>query len=311
MLCRRPILPALLIVFLLWVATPAAEKVLYETQSPYNAIIVTEDERGLRTLMFERYGARQSVVKIGDPDHIEFPYPKAMLIGLALVEQPKRMLVVGLGGGTIPSFLHKHYPAVTIDVVDIDPEVVRVAKEYFGFRETATMRVHVADGRRFIEDCREPYDLIFLDAYGATEIPYHLATQQFLVAVRRALSPGGVAVANVWSRGLNRLYDSMVRTYQSVFDELYVLDVRGSGNRILFALPRHQEVRRADLARRASAISQEQQFRFDMGRLLASGFRRPGEVSPRHPILMDKAATTTATSTQPAETRPSIGVLSR
>jgi spermidine synthase len=213
------------------------------------------------------------------------------------------MLVVGLGGGTIPGVLHKHYPEATIDVVDIDPDVVRVAKEFFGFREDARMHAYVDDGRRFIENCGEPYDLIFLDAYSAEEIPYHLATQQFLAHVRRALSPKGVAVANVWSSDSNPLYDSMVRTYQAAFNELYILDVQGGGNKILLALPRRQWVQRDDLAKRGRAVSKERRFRYDLGHLVTYGFRPAGKPDGRASVLMDKQPTTT-TSTQPAQTRP-------
>lgn len=276
----------------------AGERVLYEKESPYSLILVTEDDRGLRSLLFERGGARQSVVKVGDPDHIELPYAKAMLVGLGLVKPPKRVLVVGLGGGTIPGILHKHYPKTMIDVVDIDPDVVKVAKEFFAFREDASMRVHVADGRRFIEQCEEPYDMIFLDAYGDEEIPYHLATQQFLEAVRAALNPNGVVVANLWSRGLNPLYDSMIRTYQRVFASVCLLDVRGTGNRIVIALPQEQRIERRALARKARVVSRSKRLRFDLGDLVIQGFQREPEVDPGAPVLKDRL-TTTAAASQP------------
>ena len=163
---RLPSLASLAIV-VLSVTVAAAQKVLYEKESPYNTVVVTEDEEGLRTLWFERYGVRQSVVKVGDPDHLELAYARVMPVGLAVVEKPKRMLIVGLGGGTVPSFLHKHYPKTTIDVVDIDPVVVDVAKKFFAFREDDTLHAYVADGRRFIEKCKNPYDIIFLDAFGS------------------------------------------------------------------------------------------------------------------------------------------------
>lgn len=267
---------------------PAEQKLLYEKKSPYSTIVVTEDEQGLRTLWFDQNAARQSVVKVGDPDHIELPYARAMPVGLALVEKPKRVLIVGLGGGTIPSFLHKHYPQTTIDVVDIDPDVVYVAKKYFGFREDPTMHAYVDDGRRFIEKCRDPYDLIFLDAFGSENIPYHLATREFLQAVRRALTPNGIAIGNIWSRSSNPLYDSMVRTYQEVFDDLHILDVQGTGNKILVALPRKQRITRDDLARRATKVSKEKHFRFDMGELVRYGYRYAGQKSLRGRVLTDK-----------------------
>ena len=268
----------------------AEQKVLYEGESPYNTIVVTEDSRGLRTLWFERNGVRQSVVKVGDPDHLELPYARAMPVGLVFVEQPERVLIVGLGGGTVPGFLHKHYPKTTIDVVDIDPGVVEVAKKFFGFREDATMHAHVADGRRFIEQCRDPYDVIFLDAFGSDNIPHQLTTREFLQAVRRALKPKGIAVGNVWSRYSNPLYDSMVRTYQDVFEELYVVDVRGAGNKILLALPHERQMPPDEAARRARRISKEKEFSFDMGEVVAYGYREPEVESSWGRVLTDEEA---------------------
>ena len=288
MIRHKLLLLGLLATCALCVSVSADPKVLYEKESPYNTITVTEDDQGLRTLSFERGTVRQSVVKVGDPDHVELAYAKVMPVGLAFVKKPQRVLIVGLGGGTIPSFLHKHYPNMTIDVVDIDPDVLDVAKRFFGFRETPTMHAYVADGRRFIEECRNPYDIIFLDAFGSENIPYHLATREFLQAVRRALSPQGIAVGNIWSSYSNPLHDSMVRTYRDVFDELYILDVRGAGNEILVAVPRKGKIRQADLAQRASRISKEKHFPFDMGEGVAYGYRHAGEDDSRGRILTDK-----------------------
>src|SRR5882762_6958155 len=193
----------------------AAQTVIHERASPYNTIIVTEDYSGLRTLLFERGGGRQSVVKPGDPDHLELPYARVALAGLALCEEPRRILVVGLGGGSLPMFLRKHYPTAAIDVAEIDPGVVDVAKQFFGFREDELTRAHVGDGRQFIENARQAdYDIIFLDAFGARDVPKHLTTREFLQITRRAIRPNGVVVGNVWRPGSNPLYDSMARTYQ-------------------------------------------------------------------------------------------------
>src|SRR5712691_6725051 len=193
----------------------AAQTVIYEKASRYNTIVVTEDSKGLRTLLFERGGARQSVVKPGDPDHLELSYARVAFVGLALCEEPRRVLVVGLGGGTLPTFLRKYYPNAAIDVAEIDPDVVDVAKKYFGFREDERMHARTGDGRQFIENARQAdYDIIFLDAFGARDVPKHLTTLEFLQVVRRALMPDGVVVSNVWRPASNPLYDAMERTYQ-------------------------------------------------------------------------------------------------
>src|SRR6267154_3970176 len=221
----------------------SAQTVIYETASPHNTIIVTEDHKGLRTLLVERGGGRQSVVKPGDPDHLELPYARVALAGLALCEEPRRILVVGLGGGSLPMFLRKHYPAAGIDVAEIDPDVVDVAKKYFGFREDERMHARIGDGRQFIESARQSdYDIIFLDAFGARDVPKHLTTREFLQVLRRALVPGGVVVGNVWRPASNPFYDAMARTYQEAFEELFILDVPGDVNNIFLALPRRQSL---------------------------------------------------------------------
>jgi spermidine synthase len=278
---------AVLAALLFCAVAAAQEKVIYQKKSPYNTVVVTEDDQGMRTLRFDG-GVRQSVVKVGDPDHLELPYARAMVSGLALCPEPKWVLVVGLGGGTIPSFLRKHYPKTQIDVVDIDPVVVEAAKQFFGFREDATLKAYVQDGRKFIEERLNVYDVIFLDAFGSEDIPYHLATREFLEAVRRAITAQGVVLGNIWSRGLNPLYDSIVRTYQEVFDELYILDVRGAGNKILIALPQRLRLAREEFGRRAGVISKHKQFRFDMEELVTYGYKYANEKDPNAEVLTDK-----------------------
>lgn len=270
------------------VSTFAAAGILYEKDSLFGRVTVKEDEAGFRSLHFGRDGARQSVVKRGDPDHLELPYAKVAMIGLAMTERVQRVLVVGLGGGSLPSFLRKHYPAAEIDAVDIDPEVIKVAKEFFDFREDDRMRAHLADGRGFIEAARRPYDIIFLDAFGSDSVPERLTTMEFLRAVRRALAPDGVVVGNIWGPYANRLFHSMVRTYREAFAELVVLDVQGAGNKILLALPRRQGIDKPRLVALGRRVTSDQGLRFDLGALVEFGYPAEAEVAARGTVLRDR-----------------------
>lgn len=270
-------------------AAVGAERLLLEEKSQYNTILVSEDDNGLRILRFERGGARQTVVKLGDPDHLELPYARVIPIAFVFVENPKSVLVVGLGGGTIPGFLRQRFPDLVIDAVELDPGVVEVAKSHFGFREDAKMRAHVGDGRRFIEQASRRYDIIFLDAFGIDSVPYQLATREFLALVRRALTPRGMVVGNIWDRNSNPLYDSMVRTYLAVYDEVYTVDVPGAGNKILVALPWKSGLTKEKVIAQSGELTRRLALRTDLADMVERGFQRVGAKDVRGRILTDAA----------------------
>ena len=278
---------AVLLLLAFCAAAGAADKVIYDKPSAYNNIIVTEDDEGYRVLRFERFGARQSIAKPGDPTYLGFAYTKVAFAGLALAHDVRRIMIVGLGGGTMPMFLRHYYPNAAIDVVDIDPDVVHVAKEYFGFREDASLRAHVGDGRKFVESVREPYDVVFLDAFGTRNVPPHLTTIEFLKAVKRSVRPTGVVIGNIWGRPSNPLYDSMVRTYQEVFDELNIVDVPGTTNKILLALSRKQPLDRARFSEIARKLGTDKGFAFDPGDIAEDQFANATRKSRTGRVLRD------------------------
>jgi len=270
---RRWIAPfATLLLALVALAASGAGKVLHRARSDYNEIIVTEDETGRRVLQFEAGGDEQSVMQTDDPDGLALAYTRATMAALALVERPRRVLMIGLGGGTMASFLHKRFPDMQIDCVEIDPAVVEAAKRFFGFKPDERLRVHVADGRRFVETAKERYDLIILDAYGADSIPLHLATVEFMRAVRARLTPGGAVAANVIEEELNPRYRAMLRALQESFDGIYEMTARA--NRILIALPRRARLQPTAIARRLAKLQKERKFGFDLAAMALIELRR-------------------------------------
>lgn len=285
----RRLTPRLVLAALALLACSASSprSVLYEKQSPYTFISVTEDTEGRRYLQFDRTGSLQSVVRPGKPLQLELAYTRVSMVGLAFVPEPKRILVVGLGGGAMPMFLRAVVPGAHVDVVDIDPDVVEVAKRYFGFKEDETLRAHVADGRGFVEAKGEAYDLVFLDAYGPDSIPEHLATQEFLTAVRARLSERGAVVGNVWEYPPNPRFDSMARTWHAAFRQLYTFDVRGSANRILVGLPYAEKQAKTELASRAEKLERAKGIPFDLSGLVTQGFEDATEKKPRGQLLKD------------------------
>jgi len=211
-----------------------------------------------------------------------------MMVALACVTEPGKILIIGLGGGSIPGFLHPRYPKTRIDCVDIDPDVIEVAKKFFAFKEDSNLRAYAADGRKFIEESKDRYDIIFLDAYGNDFVPPHLTTREFLTAVRRILTPDGIVVGNLWSRLSNPLYDSMVRTYEEVFEQVYLFTVPERENIILVAVPRKGKISRDEISRRATEVTKKRSLPFDLGELAKSGYHDAREMDFTDPVLEDR-----------------------
>jgi spermidine synthase len=176
-----------------------------------------------------------------------FEYTQMMLGGLYVDPQPKRILVIGLGGGTIPSALQALVPDAKLDVVELDPAVDRAARRWFGFKPGPNTRVTIADGRVFVRRAgraHAAYDLVMLDAFEADYIPEHMLTREFLQEVKAIMAPGGTLVANTWSS--SGLYDHESATYASVFGpDFFNMKL---GNRVIVTrlggLPNPGELRR-------------------------------------------------------------------
>jgi spermidine synthase len=248
------------------------ERVLVDRHSAFQAIRLTESAAGLRTLRFGADGPSQSIVKVGDPRHLELPYARVLPACLAFAPDPRRVLIVGLGGGTLPRFLHSHFPEMMVDVVELDPAVVALAKEYCGFEEDPRLRVFVDDGRDFIEASRGGYDVIILDSFDTDSIPTHLSTLEFVCIVKGALAPEGIVIANVWGRATNPLYGSMLLTYRAAFEDVYIFDVPVPGTKLFVASAERKAMTRDELIKRAREISSTHGFGYDLAGAIA-GFR--------------------------------------
>ena len=169
----------------------ALGEAVYKKNSLYNNIFV--HKRG--PVMTLKFGMRttvevQSQVNIRNLRQHMLEYTPMCFSGLLYNSDPNRVLVVGLGGGVIPREMRHYYPNVEIDVVEIDGDILGVAKKYFKFAEDDKLKVHVEDGRMFvrkrIRDKGAKYDMVILDAFNSDYIPYHLMTREFIEQVEDA-----------------------------------------------------------------------------------------------------------------------------
>src|SRR5262245_9819288 len=244
----------------------AAINTLYQKDSLYHHIVVS-DEDGIRTLRFDRL--RQSAMDLTDPDRMIFHYTQYLHLAMAFHDHPQRALFIGLGGGSMPRRFHRDYPALTIDVAELDPEVVAVAKRYFSFQESDRLQVQAVDGRIFLQKTPHRYDLIVLDAYYADAIPFHLTTREFLQELKTKLTPTGILASNIIGSvrgGDSKLFRSILKTLQTEFPQTYVFPVEEISNIIVIATQEKERLSKQEVIRRAQRLETEHKVQFPLER---------------------------------------------
>ncbi len=196
----------------------------------YNDIIVLQNDR-TREIWFVRNENDfflQSRIDLDAPNSPVLIYSKMILASLLFQPEPKRVLTIGLGGAALTNFIHEWYPDAHIDVVEIDREVVNIAKKYFFLEEKENYWVHVEDGRVFLKnaDAEKKYDLVILDAFKSGSIPYHLKTREYYEEIHRLMAPGAVLASNLYGKS-NKLKPRDWRTFSEVFGEVYFFEDPG------------------------------------------------------------------------------------
>ena len=213
-------------------------RTIHQERSLYRNILVTEDSsrRCMRFTITDLNGQNQSCRFLADHDKLVFPYARMVLASLMVQDYPERILIVGLGGGTLVHTYSTLFPQADITIAEIDEAVVNVAKEYFDYQDTPLIRTEAVDARVFIKRAGLrgiKYDLVILDAFNGEYIPEHLMTAEFLEEVKLLLPETGMVVANTFST--SRLFSAESNTYRQVFGDIFNVRMFGTGNRIIIA----------------------------------------------------------------------------
>jgi spermidine synthase len=199
------------------------ETIIHKSQDEFGDIVVA-DGMLLRTLYFGNLN-KQSCMYINHSSLLVLEYTQAMMLSLLFSRNPKRILIIGLGGGSLCKFFLRHCPLSHIDVVEIRPRVIRIAHDFFDVPEQhPNLNVKEADAVEFIAQVKQRYDMVFVDAFDA-DGPASLSTQaDFLAECQSRLSPFGLLCVNLWSRRedklpkqhtlMRRLFDDRAYLYQ-------------------------------------------------------------------------------------------------
>src|SRR5947209_2555356 len=208
---------------------------MYEQESLYNYIQVTQQPDGTRELILNEGQAIHSIY---------YPNSKQVLTGWYwdyFLSAPyfnagftphklHRVGIIGLAAGTIAHQFTQVYGPVPIDGVEIDPAIVNVGRTYFGMTEP-NLHVYTQDGRTFLETTSAQYDVVAIDAFQQPYIPFQLTTREFFTTIRSHLSSTGVVALNTAHTTYDyRLVQAFVNTMSTVFPSVYVFNVPGTLN---------------------------------------------------------------------------------
>jgi len=259
---------------------------LAHIETEYNDIFITKRQDHLvMSFQVKGWDYTESVTNLSDPDDLPLRYAQVMTIATIYPEQPRRILMLGLGGGSISGYLGRFMPEAAITTVEIDPGVITAAKTYFGLRETERMRYRAGDGRVFLNRSNELYDLILLDAYRGGYVPFHLLTREFYTLVKQRLAPGGAAAFNVHDG--SKLYASTVKTLGDVFP---ALDLYPTGAGEVIAVATAAPLAKETLQSRAAATQERHGFRFPLPRILARRMDQPRAQAAAGDVITDDFA---------------------
>jgi spermidine synthase len=228
---------------------------IFETESAYNYIQVLEVD-GYRYL---RLNEGQGIHSVYNPDTLNYGGPwQQFLVGPFFYPDHapadvRRIAILGLAAGTTARQAAAVFPNVVIDGFEIDPKIVKVGREYFEM-DLPNLNIIVQDGRWGLANSHKKYDLIGVDAYRPPYIPWHMTTQEFFQIAADHLTDQGVLVINVGrAPGDRRLIDGLATTIATIFPSVYVMDIPGTFNSMLYATLQPTDA--ADLDRNLLALS--------------------------------------------------------
>lgn len=215
---------------------------------------------GVRTLLLDNNF--HSAMDLKEPSRIVYTYTGFFHLGFLFNPEVEDVLFIGGGGFSGPKRFLEDYDWIQVDVVEIDPQVVRVAEEYFSLKSDPRLKVYVQDGRMYLAGSEKTYDLIVIDTYDKSFIPFHLMTLEFWMEMERDLKPQGVAVLNFISSlegEASNILEAELATMSLVFPEIYLFPLSPMTpnlvqNIIIVAVKTENDFSRENLMERAEEL---------------------------------------------------------
>lgn len=218
-------------------------------------------DNGRRRFLHFDFGAIQSVMELSDPQRLALAYTRKMMAFLLFNRAPKRVLLLGLGGGSLAKFCYGELPQASLTAVEVNQDVISLRNEFGIPADNHRFRVVQGDGAAYLSAPRQHKDVILVDACDRKGIASEIDSIEFYRNARNRLSPDGVFVVNICGDKASTVAH-LAKLRDAFEDELLALRVPQDGNVIVFGFKeRRPDVRRARLD--ASARDLKRRFRLD------------------------------------------------
>ena len=182
--------------------------------------------------MYFRSGEIQSQMRRNAPDDLVLPYTRTMMDFLLLRPLPRRIAIIGLGGGSMPKWCYRRLPQTDITVVEINPHVIALRSHFLIPGDDARFRVLCEDGARYVAETAERPDVLIVDGFGADGQPPELCSQTFYNDCYRALDREALIAVNLCGPR-DQLHITRIR--QSFQDRALVATFEDGENKVVFA----------------------------------------------------------------------------
>ena len=191
-------------------------------------------DSGLRRFLQFDLNCVQSAMYLDDPQKLTLAYTRKMMAFLLFNRAPERILLLGLGGGSLAKFCHRRLPRTVLTAIEVNPDVIALREEFRIPPDDDRLRVICADGATYVGRLKRSKDVILADACDRRGIAPELDAIEFYRDAHRCLTPGGVLVTNMCS-DTNNCAAHVTKIREVFGDDFMTLQVRPHGNVIVFA----------------------------------------------------------------------------
>jgi spermidine synthase len=230
-----------------------------------DSIVEVTETGGIRSLHLGTVTI-QSSMKVKSPYELQLAYSRGMMAFLLFSDQVKQVLSIGLGGGSVPKYIHQFCPEISQTIIEINPQIINIARSHFYVpANDEKFNVIAGDGIEYLAANRDSSDVLMIDAFDAHGIPPNFCSQEFFDSCKLSLTQNGIFVINLW--GSDKNFDIYLRRIEQSFDakgkcSVLMLPTGKPGNIVVFGFKNAPNLKISSLRERAKILENSHNIEF-------------------------------------------------